>query len=260
MKETKEGAQKTFGFWFKTLVREFFVTVVLAIGVAFLFNTLFFQFFRIPSPSMEPNLVQGDFIVASKYSYGYGRFSARPFVLPIPKGRVLAKEPQRGDVVVFVPDGQDEHFIKRLIGLPGDDVQLMNGVLYLNGKVQNAYMISEGRSNDGSGNMIKTKHMREQIDGRDTAYTVQDTQTGAKGDNTSVYRVPEGQYFFLGDNRDNSLDSRYVQSLGGIGFVPAGHIVAKAEFILFSVDDRFKLFKPWTWGYMRKGRFLRGIT
>ncbi|HFB55453.1 MAG TPA: signal peptidase I, partial [Hellea balneolensis] len=182
------------------------------------------------------------------------------FTLPIHNGRILAHEPKRGDIIVFVPEGHKDYFVKRLIGLPGDRVQFRNGILYLNDKPQTSFVISEGRTNDGSGNMVKTKHIREHIDGQDRAYTVQDTQTGAQGDDTDVYLVPENQYFFLGDNRDNSLDSRYVHSIGGIGYVPKGHIVAKANFILFSVDDRFKLFKPWTWGYMRKGRFLRGIT
>ena len=238
---------------------ELIKTIFIALIIAFLISTFLFRPFRIPSPSMEPTLYKGDYLITSKYSLGYGKYAA-PFVqLPIKKGRLFERLPKRGDILVFKPVGTQVHFVKRLIGLPGDEIQMQNGFLYINGILQKTEAISVSTETDGVGNLFKFHQYKEFLSGMEKPFMTLDKQIGSEADNTGVYSVPAGTYFFMGDNRDHSLDSRYPTSVGGVGYVPASHLVGRAEFILLSVDDGFSIKKPWTWGKMRKGRFFKGL-
>ena len=242
------------GFFLET-----FKTLVIALLIAFVLRTFLFQPFHIPSASMEPTLYKGDYIITTKYSLGYGKHAATPFELPIETGRVWEQHPKRGDVIVFKPEGSDVHFIKRLIGLPGDDVQMIDGFLYINGNKQNVIKIAESALADNVGNFIRVNKYKETLDGNQNFHMIFDEQIGSVDDNTDIFSVPDGHFFFMGDNRDNSGDSRRSIENNGVGFVQATNLVGRAEFVLLSVNDEFKLIKPWTWGNFRGDRFFKGL-
>jgi signal peptidase I len=218
-------------------------TVVYTLLIALAIRTILFQPYTIPSDSMEPALLKGDYIIVSKYSYGWSRFSL-PFGPPIFHGRLFQHSPQRGDVIVFqLPRDPGQTYIKRLIGLPGDRVEVKGGAVYVNGKpIPRAYI---GASHDPDDPSIAVSRFRETKPNGQT-YVTLDQGPGHDGDDTDPYVVPAGEYFFMGDNRDNSLDSRWPTIIG-VGFVPAENLVGKAEIILASWNADVSLFKPWTW-------------
>jgi signal peptidase I len=220
-------------------------TVVTALLIALVLKTIFFQPFTIPSASMEPNLYQGDYIVVSKFTYGWSRHSII-FSPPLFKGRIFGHAPRRGDIVVFkLPRDGHTDYIKRLIGLPGDRVQVRGGVLYLNGARVPRVQTASVREDSGYGFTRDVMRFRETLpSGR--SYMTNDFGPGGRLDDTEVFVVPEGHYFMMGDNRDNSMDSRLPEEVG-VGFVPAENLVGKAQMILFSWDKDVSLFKPWTW-------------
>lgn len=220
-------------------------TVVYALLIALFLRVLLFQPFTIPSASMEPTLLQGDYIIVSKYSYGYSRHSA-PFSPPVFEGRVFAKAPKRGDIIVFkLPRDGRTDYIKRLVGLPGDRIQVRGGVLYINGAPVPRQPLGRVTIDTGYGFDRQVEAFRETLpNGR--KFTTYDFGPGGEVDDTDVYVVPEGHYFFMGDNRDNSLDSR-VPAAVGVGFVPEENLVGKAQIILLSWDKDVSVFKPWTW-------------
>ncbi len=241
-----------------TVVGEFVSTVLWAVAIAFILRTFLFQPFNIPSNSMQPTLTKGDYIITSKFSIGYGRHAAEPLPFPIKKGRLFERGPKRGDVIVFRPDGINKNLIKRVVGLPGDELQMISGTLHLNGKRVDVESYGFEKRLDKYGNYQDTDVQKETLP--DTKpVLIYDAMKNSPSDNTSVFTVPAGHYFFLGDNRDNSLDSRYSVSQGGAGYVPAEALMGKAEFILLSVTDDFVLFKPWTWANVRGDRFFKGI-
>ena len=242
------------GFFFETLK-----TLIFAFLIAFVLRTLLFQPFHIPSASMEPTLIEGDYIITTKYSLGYGKYAATPFELPIESRRVFEKTPKRGDIIVFKPDGSDVHFIKRLIGLPGDKVQMIGGFLYIDGQKQDTVKVADETKTDDFGNLIRANKFKETLVGNENSHIIFDKQIGSEADNTDIFIVPEGAYFFIGDNRDHSADSRFSIQNDGIGFVASTNLVGRAEFILLSVTEEFKLFKPWTWGNIRGDRFFKGL-
>jgi signal peptidase I len=207
---------------------------------------LFFQPFTIPSASMEPNLYQGDYIIVSKYSYGYSRHSI-PFSPPLFSGRILERQPKRGDIIVFkLPRDGHTDYVKRLIGLPGDRIQMRGGLLYINGTQVPRTPAGTAKEDSGYGFVRDVALFRETLPGGKTILT-QDFGTDGELDNTDIFVVPEGHYFMMGDNRDNSLDSRVPPEAGGVGFVPAENLVGKAQIILLSWKAGASLFKPWTW-------------
>ena len=245
-------------------------TVVYALLIAGLFRTLFFQPFWIPSASMKDTLLIGDFLFVNKMAYGYSRYSC-PFGLCPFGGRILATPPERGDVVVFRHPVNGSDFIKRLIGLPGDTVQMKGGVLYLNG--QEVPQTPDGIFTEtyerqgplgalprcengpvGEGGACQSSRFIETLPGGRQHAILNIDQNGA-ADNTGVFTVPEGQYFFMGDNRDNSQDSRFGQAIGGVGFVPAEYLIGRADRIMFSSAGRSMLFF-WTW---RSDRYFKAI-
>ena len=221
-------------------------TIGYALLIALVLRVLLFQPFTIPSASMEPTLLQGDYIIVSKYSYGYSRHSM-PFSPPISTGRLFGRVPDRGDVVVFkLPRDGHTDYIKRLVGLPGDHIQVTDGVLSINGKPLKRQELSPGVITESFGFTHPVERFLEtNPEGRQ--YVTYDFGPDNPVDNTGVYIVPQGHYFMMGDNRDNSLDSRVSPEAGGVGFVPAENLVGKAQIILLSWDRDASLFKPWTW-------------
>lgn len=237
---------------------ELIKTVVFALLIAMVIRTLLFQPFTIPTASMEPNLYEGDYIVVSKWSYGYSRHAA-PWSPPLFEGRVLASEPRRGDIVVFKWSGDNQtDYIKRVIGLPGDTVQMINNRLYLNGVVVPDVEVAT-REVAGVFNVQPVIQMKETLPGG-RSYTIQDYGPGNPLDNTEKYTVPAGHYFMIGDNRDNSLDSRASVAERGVGLVPSENLVGKAEIILASWKPGASLWKPWTWFNVRGERFFRRLS
>jgi len=245
-------------------------TVVYALLIAGAFRTLFFQPFWIPSESMKDTLLIGDFLFVNKMAYGYSKYSCPFAICPI-SGRIFASEPERGDVVVFRHPVNGQDFIKRLIGLPGDTVQMTDGILSINGEVVpqtpdgvfeevmevQGPMANRPRCENGpvgeGGLCTKTRSI-ETLPGGST-HAVLNIDTNGYGDNTDVFTVPEGKYFFMGDNRDNSQDSRYSQAAGGVGFVPVEYLIGRADRIIFSAAGR-RLFYFWTW---RADRFFKAV-
>ena len=232
---------------------EFVKTIVFALLIAFVLRVVLFQPFTIPSASMEPNLYEGDYIVVSKWSYGYSKHSI-PFSPPVFEGRILAKEPKRGDVVVFkLPRDNNTDYIKRLIGLPGDRVQMISNVLHINGAPVRDVVVSRGDAANMFG--MPVVKMRETLPGGKTI-TVQDFGAGNDLDDTPVFEVPAGHYFMMGDNRDNSIDSRVDESQG-VGLVPSENLIGKAEIILFSWSPGASLWNPVSWFQkIRPSRFF----
>jgi signal peptidase I len=221
-------------------------TVVYALLIALVLRVLFFQPFTIPSASMEPNLYEGDYIIVSKFSYGYSRHSA-PFSPPLFEGRIMERKAERGDIVVFkLPSDGRTDYIKRVIGVPGDRIQMQTGRLFLNGQPIKSEKAGAFREDSGFGFERDIIRYRETLPGGRT-YLTDDFGPDHELDHTGVYVVPEGHYFMMGDNRDNSQDSRVPMEAGGVGYVPAENLVGKAQIILLSWHRGATIFKPWTW-------------
>ena len=244
-------------------------TVFWALLIAGVFRTIFFQPFWIPSSSMKDTLLVGDFLFVNKMAYGYSAYSCPFFKCPI-SGRILASEPARGDIVVFSHPVNGQDFIKRLIGLPGDRVQVKDGVLYLNGvaapqtpdgtftetyerqgPLGNLPQCTGGRPADGA--PCDKEKFVETLPGGVT-HSVLNIRT-SQLDNTPIYTVPEGQYFFMGDNRDNSTDSRVPQAALGVGFVPFENLIGRADRVIYSSAGRSML-AFWTW---RSDRYFKAL-
>ncbi|WGM31176.1 signal peptidase I [Brevundimonas sp. NIBR11] len=235
------------------------VDTVRTVGVALLaavaIQTVIFQPFTIPSASMEPGLVVGDYLVVSKAAYGWSRASM-PFNPPLPSGRLFAHLPKRGDVVVFRrPSNPQETWIKRVIGLPGDTVQVTDGVVSVNGVSIAQRALGPGLDLDQPGRPVDQIEER-QADGR--TYVTFDGGQGLEGDTRPAQVVPEGQLFVMGDNRDNSLDSRWAPDIG-VGLLPVTNVVGKAEVVVASWKPGAALWKPWTWFNLRSGRLMQKI-
>ena len=234
----------------------FWVTLIAAI-----IRSFFFQPFHIPSGSMKSNLLVGDYLFVSKFSYGYSRYSFPFGLIPFDGRFMKLGKPQRGDVVVFRnPADTSVDFIKRVIGLPGDTIQMKDGVLFLNGKVVpkkplDNFIDDEEKDENGEPKVI-SRYTETLPNG--VSYMVLDEIPDNRLDNTDVYTVPEGHYFMMGDNRDNSQDSRV---LNYVGYVPEENLVGKAQIVLFSVNPtRFKFWKVWDWPFsMRADRFVMKI-
>lgn len=230
-------------------------TLIFAILLAVCFRSFLFEPFHIPSGSMKSNLLVGDYLFVSKYTYGYSRYSF-PFGAPIFKGRTYGSDPKRGDVIVFrQPINPRVDFIKRLIGLPGDRIQVIDGVLYINDKPLPRKQLDDYTDIENPRNARAVPRFAETLpEGK--VIEILKEHTSGMINNTRVYEVPEGHYFFMGDNRDNSHDSRY---LSDIGYVPEANIVGRAEIIFFSTDGSATL-NPISWfASLRSDRFFKRI-
>tara|TARA_Y100001936_G_C15934131_1_gene591071 strand:+ start:176 stop:910 length:735 start_codon:yes stop_codon:yes gene_type:complete len=232
-------------------------TLFYALIIALFIRSFFIQPFYIPSSSMEPNLLVGDRLFVTKYSYGYSKHSF-PFSPPIFNGRLIAKEPKRGDVIVFkTPADNRTDYIKRLIGLPGDRIQFIDTNLYLNNSEVLKSKISNNDKIYCGNQQIEVFTFEENLSSNKTYKTVYLKNFSYQ--NSDVFIVPEDYYFFLGDNRDCSKDSRYLSS---VGYVHKDNLVGKAQFIFFSSDkSKGSIFYFWKWNeILRMDRFLKSIN
>jgi signal peptidase I len=228
-------------------------TIVYAIIIAIVVRTFAYEPFNIPSGSMIPTLLIGDYLFVSKTSYGYSKHSL-PFSLPLIPGRVLYDSPERGDVFVFkTPADNKTDFIKRLIGLPGDKIQVKTGLLHINGKAVTRRRIEDFVDRDHYGNSRRTPRFIETLPNGVQHHILEADGDTSHFDNTKVFTVPEDHFFAMGDNRDNSSDSR------AFGFVPKENLVGRAEFLFFSIDDA-KPWQIWTWfDSLRAGRIFESV-
>lgn len=251
--------------------KSFGVFLLKLVIIVLIFRTFFFTSFNIPSESMMPRLLVGDYLFSQKWSYGYSRFSL-PFDIDMGDGRILASEPDRGDIVIFKHPIDQSDYIKRVIGLPGDSVQMVDGVLQLNGEPVGMERIEDfilpmipgddcrgTRTSGAQGPVCSYTQYRETLP-TGVSYNILD-MGNLPQDNTAPVIVPEGKLFLMGDNRDNSLDSRFrAEPGGGIGLVGQDNLVAEASFMYWSTDGSAEWTLPWTWfSAARWSRMLRGI-
>lgn len=232
-------------------------TALVAVLLALLIRSLIFEPFNIPSGSMVPALLVGDYLYVSKSSYGYSKHSF-PFSPPIFGGRVMEETPKRGDVVVFrLPSDPSIDYIKRLIALPGETVQVINGRLYINDELMPRDVVGtkEYVDVDGPASMV-TEYIETLPNGvKHPIYEVSDNE---KLDNTDKYTVPEGHFFMMGDNRDNSQDSRVMDM---VGFVPAEKLIGRAERIFYSTNGHARIYEFWKWPWtVRYDRLMNKIS
>ena len=246
--ENQNPKKNTGGF------KETLFTVSLAILIALGIRSFAYEPFNIPSGSMLPTLLIGDYLFVSKASYGYSRHSL-PLSLPLIPGRVFFEEPKRGDVMVFkLPADNKTDYIKRIVGLPGDEIQLKNSILFINNKAVKKERAKDFIELAGPNFYSRTPRYLEVLPDGKSFYVLEVTQN-TEFDNTPLYKVPKGHYFALGDNRDRSRDSRF---LNDVGFIPRDNLVGRAEFLFFSIDGI--VWKFWNWAKsLRLERIFKGI-
>ena len=245
---------------------ETLATVAIALAIAMVPRIVLGQPYTIPSESMQPTLQVGDYVIVSKFPYGWSRHSV-PFSPPLGQGRVFGRAPRRGDIIVFMkPNDNREEIIKRLVGLPGDRLQVVAGVLTINGRPVKREALADGVEDTPYGAPVQVARFRETLPGGKSFVTDTYGPQGAQ-ENTGVYVAPPGCYFMMGDNRDNSLDSRFAPGVprpgesrcawnheldrflppeAGMGFVPFDDLIGRADLVLFSLKPGASLLKPWT--------------
>jgi signal peptidase I len=220
---------------------ETIVVIIEALAIALVFRTFLYQPFSIPTASMQSTLMIGDYFIANKWAYGFGKYS---FPLPLPfNGRFLEfNQPQRGDIVVF-HNITDEDYIKRLIGMPGDTIQMKAGRLYINGTMVERKEIGTGTDTDSSMSSVPVTLYEETLP-NGVKHTIQEISDNDQLDNTELYTVPAGHYFMMGDNRDRSADSRVLSQ---VGYVSSDQIIGKAEARFFSIKNNLPPWQLWEW-------------
>jgi signal peptidase I len=228
-------------------VKTIFWAIVIAIGI----RTVAFEPFNIPSGSMIPTLLVGDYLFVSKFSYGYSRFSLPTWLtwIDIFGGRILARPPERGDVAVFkLPRDNKTDYIKRIVGLPGDRIQVRGGILHINGQPVKRERIEDWADHEGM-TVTRVPQFFETLPNGKRHRIIEAAGDRGPADDTEVYVVPAGHYFAMGDNRDAL-----------VGFIPAENLVGRAEFLFFSTDGSARLFEIWKWPTsIRYGRIFNGI-
>ena len=231
-------------------------SIIIAIFIALLIRSFIFEPFNIPSGSMKPNLLVGDFIFVSKYSYGFSKHSL-PFSLPLIPGKIFSNTPERGDVVVFkTPENNRTDYIKRVIGLPGDTVKIINGDLFVNGSKIFRKKIDHFIDTDSNQILIDNGRRRQYLEYFfDKEINILDMKDYTFADNTNEFFVPENNIFVMGDNRDNSQDSRFST----VGYIPLDNVIGKAQFIFFSLENA-RFLQIWKWpSSIRYERIFKNI-
>ena len=238
-----------------SLLAEVLKTLIYALAIVLGVRTFLWQPFNIPSASMADTLLVGDYVWVSKYAYGYSRYSL-PGGLPLFSGRIWGGEPERGDVVVFkLPKDNATDYIKRVIGLPGDRIQMKKGLLYINGEAVKRELIGDYEAIVPGLMDVRGKRYRETLPGGRT-HDIIDRFEASEGDNTREYVVPAGHYFMMGDNRDDSTDSRFapegtapefITRPDGVGYVPYENLEGRADAIFFSADGTAGFLEVWDW-------------
>jgi signal peptidase I len=246
--KTYSKSRKPGGFW------ESFRTVAYAILIAVGVRTFAYEPFNIPSGSMFPTVLVGDYLFVSKLSYGYSRYSL-PYAIPLFSGRIFASDPERGDVVVFRhPREPDVNYIKRLVGLPGDHIQVTHGILNINGTPVQRRRIEDFVYVDADGSTHRIPQYIETLPGG-REHRILEKSDDEPFDNTREYVVPPGHYFMMGDNRDNSVDSRRA-----VGYVPEENLIGRATVVFFSHEADVHWWEFWKWPTsIRYGRLLQSV-
>ncbi len=243
------NARKTGGV--KDTVR----TLVYAIAIALFVRTFAYEPFNIPSGSMKPTLLVGDYLFVSKFAYGYSKYSM-PLSLPLFSGRIFGSLPERGDVAVFkLPTDNKTDYIKRIVGLPGDRLEVIEGVLHVNG--QPAELEPLGTFvDDMDARQPDARLYAETLPDSDRQHFILDLTTSGRLDNVGIFEVPADHVFAMGDNRDNSLDSR----TDAVGYIPVENLIGRAEIMMFSVNGTARIWEPWKWPWaIRYDRIFKRI-
>ena len=229
-------------------------SITIAIFIALIIRSFIFEPFNIPSGSMKPNLLVGDFIFVSKYSYGYSKHSL-PFSLPLIPNRIFSEIPKRGDVVVFkTPENNRTDYIKRVIGLPGDSIKIRQGKIIINNSEILRQRMNDFIDNDKNVRIKRVRKYKEFF--FNTEIEVLDLIDNGIADNTIEFKVPQNSLFVMGDNRDNSQDSRFINT---VGFIPLKNLVGKAQFIFFSLENS-RFLELWKWpNAIRYNRIFKKI-
>ncbi|MGQ0661998.1 MAG: signal peptidase I [Pseudomonadota bacterium] len=236
-------------------ILEFLKTLFYAVLIAVVIRTVAFEPFNIPSGSMVPTLLVGDYLFVSKYTYGYSSASL-PYGIKLFPGRILFREVERGDVAVFkLPSDNKTDYIKRIIGLPGDRIQVRGGILYINEEPVKRERVEDYVDREGGFAGRAHQYIETLPNGR--RHRIIEMSDSGQLDNTPVYVIPPGHYFAMGDNRDNSLDSRVLTA---VGYIPAENLVGRAEILFFSIDSGARGFEVWKWPLAtRYGRLFQLI-
>jgi signal peptidase I len=230
-------------------------TLVYAIAIALFVRTFAYEPFNIPSGSMKPTLLVGDYLFVSKFAYGYSKYSM-PLSLPLFSGRIFGSLPERGDVAVFkLPTDNKTDYIKRIVGLPGDRLQMIDGVLHVNGEAADLEPVGPF-FDDMDDRQTPIDQFGETLPGADRQHFILDLSVRGRLDNTGVFEVPADHVFAMGDNRDNSLDSR----TDAVGYIPVVNLIGRAEIMMFSVNGTARIWEPWKWPWaIRYDRIFKRI-
>tara|TARA_Y100001970_G_scaffold22757_1_gene26391 strand:- start:120 stop:848 length:729 start_codon:yes stop_codon:yes gene_type:complete len=216
-------------------------SIFFAIFIALIIRSFLFEPFNIPSGSMKPNLLVGDFIFVSKWSYGFSKHSL-PFSIPVIPNKIFSKTPNRGDIAVFkTPENNRTDYIKRIIGLPGDKIQIKNGIIIINNSEIIRKRTDDFIDYDKNNTIERKRKYKEYFFNKE--FEILDLTDNGIVDNTPIFSVPNNHYFVLGDNRDNSQDSRFINT---VGFIPSENLVGKAQFIFFSLQNS-RFLEIWKW-------------
>jgi signal peptidase I len=247
--------------WARTAVPGEIATILIGLGVALIVRTAVAEPFFVPTPSMVPTLLVGDQLMVSKSAYGYSRYSL-PFAPDLLHGRLLSRPPERGDVVVFrLPRDTSQIYVKRLIGLPGDRIEVgQDGALSINGEKAALALIGRRTLATAEADTLHGREYWETLPEGPRHRIIRIEEFQGQSAHGS-YVVPAGSYFMMGDNRDDSLDSRYAAEEGGVGFVPEENLIGPVRIVYASIDEHASWWRPWEWPWMlRLDRFLTPVT